>query len=136
MSGPGWDLYALKIYKKIKSSRSFMGNNTQSFSNGSGSQPIGQGWTYKFKDFDNFSKAFKKLMKTYKPNGYIGMGQLVHGSDNGENVWIYTTYADLSEAFKFGPKNNSEKTAFSTFYQEISNETFSTTYTRKLITHF
>jgi len=101
MSGPDWDLYALKMHKNIKSSRSFTGNNTQYFSNGSGSQPIGQGWIYKVKDFDNFSKAFKKLMKTYKPNGYIGMGQLVHGSGNGkmfgfiQHMLIYQKLSNL-----------------------------------------
>jgi hypothetical protein len=136
MSGKDWDLYSLKMHKNIKSSRSFTGNRTQIFNTGGALHPIGQAWAYNVKDFDSFSNAFKKLMRTYQPDGYIAMGELVHGTDNGENVWIYTTYADLSEALTFGAKNDSEKKAFSIFHQEISNETFSATYTRKLIKSF
>jgi hypothetical protein len=75
------------------------------------------------------------LLKTYKPEGFLGMGRIVHGS-NGENVWVFKTNANLSEEFKFGPKNDIEKAASDIFYKEISEETLSWIFTRKLISQF
>tara|TARA_B110000046_G_scaffold158872_1_gene171090 strand:+ start:3283 stop:3486 length:204 start_codon:yes stop_codon:yes gene_type:complete len=63
------------------------------------------------------------------------MGDIVHGLD-GENVWIFKTYADLSKAFEFGVKNDIEKNAYSLFYNEISEETLKRSFTRKLIIRF
>ena len=65
----------------------------------------------------------------------MGMGELVYGS-NGKNAYVFKTQADLSQAFKFSPKNDSEKNTFSQFYKQISNETLYYTFTRKLITRF
>jgi hypothetical protein len=65
----------------------------------------------------------------------MGMGNVVHGSD-GENVWIFKSYADLSQAFEFGTKNDIEKAAYALFYKEISQETLDWSVTRKLITRF
>jgi hypothetical protein len=63
-------------------------------------------------------------MKTYKPNGYIGMGQLVHGSDNGENVWIYTTYANLSEVSNWVQKTAMKKRLFLHFIKKYQMKFF------------
>jgi hypothetical protein len=90
---------------------------------------------YKVKDVTNFTNAFKKLLKTYKPEGFLEMGRVIHGS-NGKNVWVFKTNANLSQAFKFGPRNDLEKAAFDIFYKEISEETLSWTFTRKLISQF
>ena len=45
-------------------------------------------------------------MKSSKPPGLVSMGQIVHGSDNGENMYIYLTYPDLESAFKFSDNKN------------------------------
>ena len=60
-------------------------------------------------------QAFGKLIKSYKFDGFVGMGQIVHGTDNGESVYIYGTYSDLNAAFNFGPQSENESAAFSAF---------------------
>ena len=94
-----------------------------------------QAWAYKVKDVTNFTNAFKKLLRTIKPDGYMGMGDVVHVS-GGENVWIFKSYADLSQVLEFGTKNDIEKTAYALFYKEISQETLDWSFTKKLITRF
>tara|TARA_B100000575_G_scaffold201426_1_gene163204 strand:- start:314 stop:685 length:372 start_codon:yes stop_codon:yes gene_type:complete len=98
--------------------------------------PIGQAWLFKVKDQPGFAASFGKLMKSFKVPGLVSMGQLVHGSDNGENIYVYATYPDLESAFKFGPDNKKEQEAFATFQNEISNSTYSQTFTRVLIKQF
>ena len=44
-------------------------------------------------------------MKSIKFDGSVGVGQIIHGIDNGESMYIYATYADLNTAFNFGAKN-------------------------------
>jgi hypothetical protein len=138
LSGSEWDLYAAELNKNMESEYAIAGNNTNFSDIPNDDLPehtIFQAWTYKVKDVTNFNNAFKKLVNTPKPNGYIGMGDIVHGSD-GANVWIFKTHADVSEAFEFGTKNDLEKTAYSLFYKKISEETLNQSFTRKLITRF
>lgn len=138
LSGPNWDLYVAELFKNVESEHAIAGNNTNFSDIPDAAVPahtIFQAWTYKVKDVPNFNNAFKKLVNTTKPKGYIGVGDIVHGSD-GTNVWIFKTYVNLSEAFKFGTKNDLEKTAYSLFYKEISEETLKQSFTRKLITRF
>ena len=40
-----------------------------------------------------------------------------NGTENGESMYIYATYADLNTAFNFGAKNDSEAKAFSTLFR-------------------
>ena len=75
-------------------------------------------------------------MKSYKSHVILSMGQIVHGSDNGENMYIYLTYPDLESAFKFGPDNKKEQEAFAAFQKEISSADYSQTFTRVLIKQF
>ena len=49
-------------------------------------------------------EAFGKLIKSYNFDGFVGMGQIVHGTENGESVYIYGTYSNLNDAFNFGPQ--------------------------------
>ena len=136
LSSPNWDLYVAALVKNMESEHAIAGNNTNFNDIPNKDLPphtIFQAWTYEVKDVTNFKNAFEKLVNTSKPIGYIGMGDIVHGSD-GANVWIFKTYANLSEAFQFGTKNDLEKTAYSLFYKEISEETITQSFTRKLIT--
>ena len=137
LSGPDWDIYSAELLKNIESEYAFAGNETFSIfiNDGSPKHTIFQARTYKVKDVTNFTNAFKKLLKTIQPHGFMGIGDVVHGSD-GENVWIFKTYADLSQTFEFGTKNDIEKTAYALFYKEISEETLDRDFTRKLITRF
>ena len=90
----------------IKSSRAAAGRDL--INNGSEtSYPIGQAWVFKVKNtqLNSLTQAFGKLIKSIKFDGFVGMGQIVHGTDNGESVYIYGTYSDLNSAFNFGPQS-------------------------------
>ena len=79
-------------------------------------------------------QAFGKLIKSYKFDGFIGMGQIVHGTENGESVYIYGTYSDLNTAFNFGPQSENEVAAFSEFTKVLdSSSEYSKSFTRVLI---
>jgi len=133
--GPSRDLYISKIRKYIKSSRRASGVGLLNF-NLDKPQPIGQVWVFKVKNQPSFAASFGKLMKSTKTPGLVSMGQIVHGSDNGENMYIYLSYPDLESAFKFGPDNKKEQEAFATFQKEISSADYSQTFTRVLIKQF
>ena len=135
LSGSAWDLYLSKMQKNIENVRASAGKGILSF-NSELEQPIGQAWVFNVKDANNFVQAFGKLMNTYKVDGSVEVGQIVHGTDNGENMYIYGTYEDLSQAFDFGPKNDKESKAFSLFNQEISKENYLKSFTRVLIKKF
>ncbi len=135
LKGPKWDLYISNMGKYVNSARRSAGVGLLNF-NLDKPEPIGQAWLFKVKNQPGFAAAFGKLMKSSKSPGLVSMGQIVHGSDNGENMYIYLTYPDLESAFKFGPDNKKEQEAFSTFQKEISNSTYSQTFTRVLIKQF
>ena len=62
------------------------------------------------------------------------MGQIVHGTENGESVWIYATYSDLNAAFNFGPQSENDAAAFSEFTKVLdSSSEYSKSSTRVLI---
>tara|TARA_B100001027_G_scaffold101769_1_gene69923 strand:- start:1288 stop:1968 length:681 start_codon:yes stop_codon:yes gene_type:complete len=133
--GPSRELYTSKIRKYIKSSRRASGVGLLNF-NLDNPQPIGQVWVFKVKNQPGFVASFGKLMKSTKTPGLVSMGQIVHGSDNGENMYIYLTYPDMESAFEFGPDSKKEQEAFATFQKEISNADYSQTFTRVLIKQF
>ena len=135
LKGPKWDLYISKMGKYVNSARRGAGVGLLNF-NLDKSQPIGQAWIFKVKNQPSFAASFGKLMKSTKVPGLVSMGQIVHGSDNGENMYIYLTYPDLESAFKFGPDNKKEQEAFATFQKEISSADYSQTFTRVLIKQF
>ena len=81
----------------VKSARAAAGRDL--ITNGSKTNyPIGQGWVFKVNNIklNSIVQAFGKLIKSYKFDGFIGMGQIVHGTENGESVYIYGTYSDLN----------------------------------------
>ena len=135
LKGPKWSLYISNMGKYVNSARRSAGVGLLNF-NLDKPEPIGQAWGFKVKNQPSFAAAFGKLMKSSKPLGLVSMGQIVHGSDNGENMYIYLTYSDLESAFKFGPDNKKEQEAFATFQKEISNSIYSQTFTRVLIKQF
>jgi hypothetical protein len=105
LKGEEWELYTSGMRGKVKSIRAEAGN-VLSHVNLDKVGPIGQAWHFKVhaKDTRKFVAAFTKLMKTFKPNGFAGTGQLTHGSSNGESMFIYATSSNLNEAFAGGPK--------------------------------
>ena len=133
LSGDQWDLYIAEIQKYIVDARSSAGKSLITYNNNIRNFPIGQAWVFSVDDTNSFADAFSKVMKTYKPDGFVGMGQIVHGTSNGENTYIYGTYKDLSSAFDFGPKNDEETKAFDLFFKETAKEYFSQSFTRVLI---
>jgi hypothetical protein len=134
LSGAAWDIYVSKLCKYIKSSRSSAGKDLYSV-NGGAANPIGQAWVFKVDNAEakTFVTAFGKLMKSIKLDGSVGVGQIIHGTDNGESMYIYATYADLNTAFNFGAKNDSEAKAFSTFSETVKGSDLSKSFTRVLI---
>ena len=137
LSGAAWDIYVSKLGKYIKSSRSSAGKDLYSV-NGGTANPIGQAWVFKVDNAaaKTFVTAFGKLMKSIKFDGSVGVGQIIHGTDNGESMYIYATYADLNTAFNFGAKNDSEAKAFSTFSETVKGSDLSKTFTRVLIKRY
>tara|TARA_X000001036_G_C20522381_1_gene742653 strand:+ start:40 stop:723 length:684 start_codon:yes stop_codon:yes gene_type:complete len=137
LKGEKWDLYTSGMRGKVKSIRAEAGN-VLSHVNLDKVGPIGQAWHFKVhaKDTGKFVAAFTKLMKTFKPNGFVGTGQLTHGSSNGESMFIYATSSNLNEAFAGGPKNKKEADAMQTFFNEIDFAEFSGTNTRVEITQY
>ena len=95
--------------------------------------PIGQAWIFDVNDASSFVNSFQKLMKTFNFEGYLAIGQIIHGVSNGENMYIYGTYKDLNTAFNFGPKSESESKAFETFSKEVADERYAQSFTRVLI---
>ena len=100
--------------------------------------PIGQVWQFKVKteDLNNFVGAFGKLIKSIKIDGFAGVGQIIHGRENGESVYIYVTHSDLNSAFNWGPKNESEAAAFSLFSTARGGAEFTKSNTRVIVKRY
>ena len=134
LKGSDWNLYISKMRNYIKSSRAAAGRDL--ITNGSEtSYPIGQAWILKVKNtqLNTLAQAFGKLIKSVKFDGFGGMGQIVHGTDNGESVYIYRTYSDLNSAFNFGPQSKNDAAAFAEFSKTLDDVEYSKTFTRVLI---
>ena len=134
LKGDDWDLYISKMNNYVKSNSASAGRDL--ITNGSEtSYPIGQAWIFKVKNMQlsTMVKAFGKLVKSYKFDGFVGMGQIVHGTENGESVYIYGTYSDLNSAFNFGPQNKNDAAAFAEFSKTLDTVEYSKSFTRVLI---
>jgi hypothetical protein len=134
LKGDDWDLYISKMNNYVKSNSASAGRDL--ITNGSEtSYPIGQAWIFKVKNMQLSSlvQAFGKLVKSYKFDGFVGMGQIVHGTENGESVYIYGTYSDLNSAFNFGPQNKNDAAAFAEFSKTLDTVEYSKSFTRVLI---
>jgi len=134
LKGSDWDLYISKMRNYIKSSRAAAGRDIITNSSET-SYPIGQAWVFKVKNtqLNTLAQAFGKLIKSFKFDGFVGMGQIVHGTDNGESVYIYGTYSDLNSAFNFGPQSKDDAEAFAEFSKTLDAVEYSKTFTRVLI---
>ena len=131
-------MYISKMSNYVESSRASAGKSL--ITNGSDTQyPIGQVWTFEVKNtqLNSMVQAFGKLIKSYKFDGFVGMGQIVHGTDNGESVYIYGTYSDLNAAFNFGPETKKDAEAFAEFFNVLDKSAdYSKTFTRVLIKRY
>ena len=134
LSGSDWDLYLSKMSNYVKNSRASAGKDLYSVGTDN-SNPIGQAWVFKVENsnLNSFVGAFSKLIKSINFDGSVGVGQIIHGAENGVNTYIYGTYSDLNSAFNFGPKNDLEAKAFSEFSESIKGSVFTQTNTRVLI---
>ena len=132
LSGNEWDLYIAEIQKHISSARVSAGKSLGIY-NQDIDYPIGQAWIFDVNDASSFVDSFEKLMKSFNFEGYLAIGQIIHGVSDGENMYIYGTYKDLNTAFNFGPKNESESKAFDTFSKEVADERYTQSFTRVLI---
>ena len=135
LKGENWDLYISKMSNYVKSSRASAGKSL--ITNGSETNyPIGQAWVFKATNpkLPSMVEAFGKLIKSYNFDGFVGMGQIVHGTENGESVYIYGTYPNLNDAFNFGPQSKKESAAFAEFAKVFDAAAqYSKTFTRVLI---
>ena len=137
LKGDDWDLYISKMNNYIKSSSASAGKDL--ITNGSETQyPIGQAWVFEVKStqLNSIVQAFGKLIKSYKSDGFVGMGRILHGTENGENLYIYSTYSDLNAAFNFGPQSKNDAAAFVEFSKALDNANYSKTFTRVLIKRY
>lgn len=135
LKGENWDLYISKMSNYVKSSRASAGKSL--ITNGSETNyPIGQAWVFKATNpkLPSMVEAFGKLIKSYNFDGFVGMGQIVHGTENGESVYIYGTYSNLNDAFNFGPQSKKESAAFAEFAEVFDAAAqYSKSFTRVLI---
>ena len=137
LKGSDWDLYISKMSSYVKSNRASAGKDL--VTNGSKSEyPIGQAWLFKVKnnDLNPTIGAFEKFVKSTQFEGHVGMGQIVHGTENGEGIYIYATYSDLDQAFNFGPRNKKEAAAFSELFTALDASEYSKTFTRVLVKRY
>ncbi|MDA9602597.1 hypothetical protein N9S18_01935 [Flavobacteriaceae bacterium] len=139
LKGPEWDLYISKMSNYVKSSRAAAGRDL--INNGSKTDyPIGQAWVFKVNNtkVGSLVQAFGKLVKSSDfGGGFLAMGQIVHGTDNGESVYIYGTYSDLNAAFNFGPQSKNDAAVFSEFTKALdSSAEYSKSFTRVLIKRY
>ena len=136
LKGEYWDTYISKMSNYIKSSKASAGKSL--ITNGSETNyPIGQVWVFKdvkSTELNSMVQAFGKIIKSVKIDGFSGMGQIVHGTENGESVYIYGTYSDLNDAFNFGPQSKKESVAFAEFAKVFDAAAqYSKSFTRVLI---
>lgn len=135
LKGENWDLYISKMSNYVKSSRASAGKSL--ITNGSETNyPIGQAWVFKATNpkLPSMVEAFGKLIKSYNFDGFVGMGQIVHGTENGESVYIYGTYPNLNDAFNFGPQSKKESVAFAEFAEVFDAAAqYSKSFTRVLV---
>lgn len=139
LKGPEWDLYISKMNNYVKSNRAAAGRDL--ITNGSKTDyPIGQAWVFKVNNtkVGSLVQAFGKLINSNTfDGGFLAMGQIVHGTDNGESVYIYGTYSDLNSAFNFGPQSKKDAAAFAEFTKVLdSSAEYSKSFTRVLINKY
>ena len=81
----------------VKRSRASAGKDLYSIGSYT-KQPIGQAWIFSVENsnLNTFVESFTKLIKSIKFDGSVGVGQIIHGTDNGESVYIYGTYSDFN----------------------------------------
>ena len=139
LKGSEWDLYISKMSNYVKSSKASAGKSL--ITNGSETNyPIGQVWVFKdvkSTELNSMVQAFGKIIKSVKIDGFSGMGQIVHGTDNGESIYIYGTYPDLNAAFNFGPQSKKDAEAFAEFYSVLDKSAeYSKSFTRVLVKRY
>ena len=75
-----------------------------------------QVWEWRVEDQGAFVEEFNKMIKVWKPEGYLSLGGIFGGqSIEGESHYIYTTYNTYEEMLSFGPKTPKEQKAFEDF---------------------
>ena len=75
-----------------------------------------QVWEWRVEDQAAFVEEFNKMVKVWKPEGYLSLGGIFGGQGiEGESHYIYTTYNTYGEMLSFGPKTAKEQKAFEEF---------------------
>ena len=75
-----------------------------------------QVWEWRVEDQAAFVEEFNKMVKVWKPEGYLSLGGIFGGQCiEGESHYIYTTYNTYEEMLSFGPKTAKEQKAFEEF---------------------
>ena len=75
-----------------------------------------QVWEWRVEDQAAFVEEFNKMVKVWKPEGYLSLGGIFGGQGiEGESHYISTTYNTDEEMLSFGPKTAKEQKAFEEF---------------------
>lgn len=75
-----------------------------------------QVWEWRVEDQAAFVEEFNKMVKIWKPEGYLSLGGIFGGqSIEGESHYIYTTFNTYEEMLSSGPKTVKEQKAFEEF---------------------
>ena len=132
LKGPAWDLYISKITKYIKTNAN-AGKTLIRAGVSDKEHEVAQNWQFKVKNPEAFVGAFSNLLKSFKPDGYVSIGQIIHGTQHGENMYVYSSYQDFETAYSFGAKNESEAEAWSEWLKAISKEEYTRSTTSVLV---
>ena len=75
-----------------------------------------QVWEWRVEEQAAFVEEFNKMVKVWKPEGYLSLGGIFGGQGiEGESHYINTTYNTYEEMISFGPKTAKEQKAFEEF---------------------
>lgn len=78
-----------------------------------------QEWSFYVEDQRAFGEAFAELMKSYKPSGYVSLGQYTAG-EGARTHYIFANYPDFASQLNTGPQTAKEQAAFEKFFNKIN----------------
>ena len=116
-SGPDYSEYTSEFSKYGKTISNSHGKTFIRIPGSEGDEAtFAQVWEWRVEDQGAFVEEFNKMIKVWKPEGYLSLGGIFGGqSIEGESHYIYTTYNTYEEMLSFGPKTPREQKAFEDF---------------------
>ena len=98
-------------------------------------ETIAQSHQWKVKNPVKFISDFANLMNVFgDSSGYVSIGQITHGVENGETHYIYVTFPDLVSALDFGnAANQDESEAIVNWLEATKDDEYTRSITRVML---